>query len=276
MHVELVDDPSLFLAATGAHLAASPARHNLILSLAHARLVHPVPGRYAWAHHRGRVVAVAFQSPLTFPFVLGPGPRAAVRALARALACVVPDAPGVTGEAPSASVFAGEWATTTRARVAPREAQRLFRATRVRRPRDVSGRLRRATTADLAIATEWVGCFQEEIGEPASAAHVRYEAERLVAERELWCWDDDGPVAITSATPVYEGVARVRHVYTPPERRRRGYASACAAGVTDACLAGGAASCVLFTQLTNPTSNAVYARLGYRPIAEMLRYRFER
>jgi uncharacterized protein len=275
MHVELVDDPSVFLAATRPHLAASPARHNLILSLAHARIVHPVPGRYAWAHDRGGVVAVAFQSPLTFPLVLGPGSRVAVHALVRALACVAPDAPGVTGEAPSASVFAGEWAAATRARVAPREGLRLFRATRVRAPRGVPGRLRRATAADLATVTDWVGRFQDDIGEPAPEAHVRYEAERLVAERELWCWDDDGLVAITSATPVHEGVARVRHVYTPPERRRRGYAAACAAGVTDACLAGGAASCVLFTQLTNPTSNTVYARLGYRPIAEILAYRFE-
>lgn len=276
MHVELVDDPSVFLAATGGHLAASPARHNLILSLAHARVAHPVPGRYAWAHDRGRVVAVASQSPLTFPVVLGPGPRAGVVALARALACVAPDAPGVTGEAPSASLFAGEWATATRSRGAPREALRLYRATRVRPPGGVRGHLRRAGAADLATVTDWVGRFQDEIGEPWPEGHIRYEAERLVAERELWCWDDDGLVAITSATPVHEGVARVRHVYTPPERRRRGYAGACTAGVTAERLAAGAESCVLFTQLTNPTSNAVYARLGYRPIAEILAYRFDR
>jgi predicted GNAT family acetyltransferase len=234
-----------------------------------------VPGRYAWAYERDRVVAVALQSPTTFPFALGPGSRVGVRALARTFAGIAHDAPGVTGEAPSASVFAGEWATVTRARVEPREAMRLYRATRVHAPRGVTGGLRRAGTTDLPTVTDWIGRFQQEIGEPLPGDHVDHEARRLVTERELWCWDDGGLVAITSATPVYEGVARVRHVYTPPERRRRGYAAACAAGVTEERLAAGADACVLFTQLTNPTSNAVYARLGYRPVAEILSYRFE-
>jgi len=30
--------------------------------------------------------------------------------------------------------------------------------------------------------------------------------------------------------------------------------------------------CILYTQLSNPTSNAVYQRLGYRPVHECMRY----
>jgi predicted GNAT family acetyltransferase len=33
--------------------------------------------------------------------------------------------------------------------------------------------------------------------------------------------------------------------------------------------------CTLFTQLSNPTSNAVYRRLGYEAVSEITRYDFQ-
>jgi uncharacterized protein len=32
--------------------------------------------------------------------------------------------------------------------------------------------------------------------------------------------------------------------------------------------------CILYTDLGNPTSNSIYRRIGYRAVAECLRYRF--
>ena len=69
-------------------------------------------------------------------------------------------------------------------------------------------------------------------------------------------------------------VTRVGLVYTPPEHRRHGYAAACTAAVSQAALDAGAACCVLYTQLSNPQSNAIYRRLGYEPIQETVHYRF--
>jgi hypothetical protein len=64
-------------------------------------------------------------------------------------------------------------------------------------------------------------------------------------------------------------------VYTPPEHRRRGYASALTAALTERLLAGGRRFCFLFTDLANPTSNAIYQRIGYRPLGDVDRYRFD-
>ena len=58
-------------------------------------------------------------------------------------------------------------------------------------------------------------------------------------------------------------------VYTPRERRGRGYASAGVAGVSRIVLAQGARAC-LFTDQANPTSNKIYAALGYRPVVDMV------
>ena len=62
-------------------------------------------------------------------------------------------------------------------------------------------------------------------------------------------------------------------VYTPPERRRRGYAGACVAALSAAAL-DVADECILYAQLANPTSNGLYRRLGYEAVAEGLIYRF--
>jgi predicted GNAT family acetyltransferase len=39
-------------------------------------------------------------------------------------------------------------------------------------------------------------------------------------------------------------------------------------------LAADADTCILYTQLGNPTSNAIYRAIGYEPVVEVVRYRF--
>jgi predicted GNAT family acetyltransferase len=58
---------------------------------------------------------------------------------------------------------------------------------------------------------------------------------------------------------------RIGPVYTPPERRARGYAGSAVAAASRRALAGGADTCMLFTDLSNPTSNKIYAEVGYTP-----------
>ena len=83
-----------------------------------------------------------------------------------------------------------------------------------------------------------------------------------------------GPVvAMAHASAPHAGVARVGPVYTPPGARGRGYGAAATAAATAAILAAGATP-ILYTQLDNPTSNALYQRLGYECVGEVLRYAF--
>jgi predicted GNAT family acetyltransferase len=50
--------------------------------------------------------------------------------------------------------------------------------------------------------------------------------------------------------------------------RGHGYASAATAAVSQAALEAGLREVVLYTDLANPTSNAVYQRLGYLPVED--------
>jgi predicted GNAT family acetyltransferase len=67
---------------------------------------------------------------------------------------------------------------------------------------------------------------------------------------------------------------RIGYVYTPPDRRRRGYAGACVAELSRRLLAAGRAFCVLYADLSNPTTNALYQRMGYKPVADVTDYYF--
>jgi hypothetical protein len=63
-------------------------------------------------------------------------------------------------------------------------------------------------------------------------------------------------------------------VYTPPELRGRGYASALTAHVSAEQLAAGRSFCFLYTDLANPTSNRIYVALGYERVCDSVEYAF--
>jgi predicted GNAT family acetyltransferase len=91
----------------------------------------------------------------------------------------------------------------------------------------------------------------------------------------VWVWDDGGDVVSMAAYtgPSPNGI-RVNGVYTPPDRRGRGYATGCVAALSRWLLDRGRTFCFLYTDLTNPTSNAIYQRIGYRPVADVDQYAF--
>jgi predicted GNAT family acetyltransferase len=68
----------------------------------------------------------------------------------------------------------------------------------------------------------------------------------------------------------------VSPVYTPSDLRGRGYAGAVTAAVSRAALDAGAGEVLLFTDLANPTSNALYQRIGYVPVSDRVSLDFRK
>ena len=85
-------------------------------------------------------------------------------------------------------------------------------------------------------------------------------------------WDNDGPVSMAGWTGKTLNGVRVTFVYTPPEFRRHGYASACVAALTQRLLDEGNRYCCLYTDLANPTSNRIYQQIGYRAVCDVADY----
>jgi RimJ/RimL family protein N-acetyltransferase len=130
-------------------------------------------------------------------------------------------------------------------------------------PRPGSGTLRVPKTDERDLLVTWMEEFIAE-ARLVGAAHADAMVDARLRQQGLLVWDDDQPVSMIGLNPPVAGVVRIGPVYTPPERRRRGYAGSAVAAGSRRALAGGAARCMLFTDLANPTSNKIYAEVGYR------------
>ena len=267
------EDPAVVLENAAAFLSSEPVLHNLILSILRSRVAEGDPGRY-WIAFRGeRAVGVAVQSPLDFPVTLTPMEPSAVLAIVDAIAESGVKLCGVNGDAPTAATFAGQWSERCKSAATPFQGTRLYELLKLEEIPPAEGQLRQAGPSDRGLMVLWTRAFQEQIGESAHDSELR--VDRALAARQLWLWDQNGESTsmAVSRQPV-EGVVRLSGVYTPPEKRKHGYATACVHALSKHLLGRGH-RCVLYTDLANPTSNSIYRRIGYRAVAEALRYRFE-
>lgn len=271
LRVVVDGDAVVALAAAGAFLRADPVANNLVLTLLEERAQHPEPGRFGWVADGSTVIGFGFQSPLEFHAAVTPMPPVAIEAFVAAFAEVAPELPGVFAVADTAARFAGCWAETLKVAATPVEGQRLYELRSLRPPSDISGHPRIASPRDTQLVLQWLEGFRAETGGPVASADT---VARRVNSGVIVLWEEDEPVAMAGFTPPIAGVSRVGLVYTPPERRRNGYAAAVTTAASRQALSRGAGRCILFTQLDNPQSNAIYRRLGYEPIHENVRYRF--
>lgn len=202
---------------------------------------------------------------------------AALPLLAEDVAAFYGALPGLLGPAPEVATFAELWQGMTGQRPQVAMRQRIFRASSATPPVGVPGHTRVASATDRDLLVEWVTAFHEE----AAPEPARSGAEQMVdwllrgSSCGFWLWEDQGPAALAGfGGPTPTGI-RIGPVYTPPPRRRRGYASALVAALTQHLLAEGRSSVFLFTDLANPTSNRIYARIGYRPVRDVVSYSFQ-
>ena len=271
IQVRKVEDPAQVLDEAASFLLSQPVLHNLVLSLLEARRRWPQPGRYWVASSGSEVTGVAFQSPDSFEATVTPMPPDTARAIGEAVAGEDPPWPGVNGEATTSAVVAGQWAESTKRPAVPWQGQRLYEARAVKVPEGVPGSLRQAGPADRDLLLEWVGAFHNE-ATPGQPGRPEAVVDARLPAGHMWVWDDGEPRSMTTLTPPVAGVVRVQAVFTPPSERGHGYAGALVSGLSESVLVQGDIP-ALYTDLGNPVSNSVYRRIGYRCVAEIIRYR---
>ena len=266
------EDPSFVLRTADEFLTSEPVLHNLILSILHARAAQGDPGRYWIAFHREQAVGVVVQSPLSFPATLTPIEPRAVPAVVDAIAEAGVTLPGVNGDAATAASFAGYWSERCKSAATPFQGTRLYELLELGELASSEGRLCQAGPSDRSRMILWTRAFQDEIGESSTDTELR--VDRGLAAGQLWVWEQNRETtSMAVAREPTQGVVRLSGVYTPPEMRSHGYATSCVHALSKH-LRGRGYRCMLYTDLANPTSNSIYRRIGYRAVAEALRYRF--
>ena len=278
-------DVDQFEKTTISHLSAEPAANTLLLTV-FDRLRSAGPHAFGerdpqlltWAGPEGSPEGAVVRTP-PFPYILSAVSADAVHALIDLLLETGSDLDGreanVTGDCEE--VFVSAWTARTGHRPRVIERNRLYRLDKLVAPDPMpEGKARQARSADVPLVARWLEEFWGQLSHaarPDASTAAPAIAEARIAEGAFWLWldDTDASVSLAGHTPIVAGAARIGPVYTPRELRGRGYAGAVTAAASRALLAQGADEVVLFTDLANPTSNALYQRIGYREVSDRVR-----
>lgn len=264
-------DPSELPEAVHAHLAEAPLFNQLQLALvspqADARRYPEI--RVYGVTEGSRVVGVVTHTP---PW------RPALSRMAEAAAAFAgdhfPPCSEVFGELGAAEAFARSAARGGRAWRAA--GMGLFELQSVEPVRPADGTMRPAVPGDAALLQTFLQAFHDE-AVPTDPQPGPADGERMANSGRSRLWEVNGrAVAWAHSARVVAGRwPSIGPVYSLPEGRGRGYGTSLVAAFSTELLAGGAAGCTLFTDLDNPTSNAIYERIGYRRIGTMARMAWE-
>ena len=281
MKVKYYRNVTDFLAEAGKYLVQDEVRYGLILGL--AKVVEDNPHRYGknkpWFCSIGvgeEINATAMRTPphqVILAHFSGD-----IEAIAGELVTAVSNdfkvIPGVVGDKALADTFAERWCEKCGTKITNTMAQRIFRLDKVNDVPLSPGRFRTATEADKELVVKWAHAFHLDTFGPNSN-EPEADITPGLSRRIIFLWEDGQPVSMAAKIRPTEGGMSVGYVYTPPELRRRGYATSCVAELSRNILQSGKEFCTLYADLSNPTSNSIYKKIGYREVCDSVQHMFE-
>lgn len=281
-HLVVYHEPAAFVEVAEPFLLEHEVEYCLLLGLLPSLLTGFAPDAFMAVVHLedGAPTLVALQTP---PHRVILSRAAAGHDLGEVLAPLIASAPhaaGVVGAPEPSAAYARALAAAHATTARRAQAERVYQCTAVVPPKAATGSMVRAANDDRELLVAWRLAFMAEASptDPRlslEGAGAAVDRDLATADGGLWLWWDAGrAVSLAGARgPTRNGI-RIGPVYTPPEERGRGYASALTAALTQQLLANGKAHVTLFTDLANPTSNGIYQAIGYRPVADQDVYDF--
>ncbi len=277
MELVVYRDAQEYWGSVGSFLLQREAENCLPIGIAQTLLNRPetYPKYHLFAvKEANQIVGAGWRTP-PHPLGLSAFPASAIPLIVE-LASSFPD-PITTLVAPktTALAFKDAWIEARGCSVASHIAQRIFQLSSVTHPPAVEGTFRQARESDRQLLEAWhyafiVDCHMT--GDGIDAARACDHGLKM-GSRYLWQVGAE-PVAMAGWTGETPSGIRVGYVYTPPERRRRGYATALVAALSQTLLDAGRKFCFLYTDLANPTSNSIYQKIGYQPVCDSMHFTF--
>lgn len=272
-------DIAAFLSEVQAFLEADEARFNLVLAILDSlrrgeQKQQPFFGLVK--NNMGELDTIAIRTP-PWQLLLATGSEEGLGAIADNLLEKHADIPGVHGLEHESKTFAQLWSERTGLMAVNSKQLRSYMVVEVNAPDNVSGTMRQADLNDAPLIAEWSEEFHRDAGTNDPEKERRDRTAFMLEQGRLVLWEVEGkPVTMAGWHPSPPRAARIGYVYTPPEMRRHGYATALTAELSQHLLGSGLARCFLFTDLANPTSNGIYQKIGYKPVGDYWEYRFEK
>jgi uncharacterized protein len=274
MQLHRFDSIDKFWDKTQAYLLQNDAENNVLLGVVQTLRSnadrYPDPPYLAVVEINDEIVATAIRTP---PHKLLLSKASDLEALTLiALDLHLEQLPGVMGLIPDVKTFLQAWQKLTGQSYQLSIVDRIHQLREVQTVSAIPGYLRLATEYDRALLIEWIPAFIKEIGETMGQDLDRVVDHRLKT-KSTYIWEDDNiPVSLAAGRQRSPSVGLIGSVYTPPAYRRKGYATACVAALSQKLLDEGCDRCFLLTDLANPTSNHIYRQIGYVPVCDWHEY----
>ena len=277
MKLHRFEDASLFYKKVKDYLLEDEVLHNLQLGICNTLINNPerykIKPYLAAVEQDGNIIAVAMMT-LPHNLILSPIKYLQViDIIAQDLRQQHESLTSVNAPTREARAFAEKWCLLTGSSYKLKIPMRIFNLEKVELFSQVKGNLRLATQNDKELLKSWLEDFSlEALGSMESDSESW--VERVLQKGTAYLWQDEIPVSIACSTRFTPNGAGINMVYTPLEYRKKGYASACVAALSQSLLDKGYKFCFLFTNLSNPTSNKIYQEIGYTPVADWNNYSF--
>jgi predicted GNAT family acetyltransferase len=266
MLMQISRPPSLpeFTRLAESFLSQHEAEHGLMLGVAAATTNPAADAYWAIVLDRGAAVGAGLRTG-TRLIVSREGAIGAMAALAHD--AVGPHLHDVLGPRQAVESFVlatgGSWQTVME--------QGIYECRAPTLPSNVPGARRVARSGDRErVAAAIQGVASEALGELIGSDAALARADTHIERASMHVWELGGEIVSLAAAvaPTPNGI-RINNVYTPQALRGRGYAGALVASLTHALLESGRQFVFLHTDLSNPVSNRLYVRAGYRRVADL-------
>lgn len=183
--------------------------------------------------------------------------------------------PGVNGPSDVSEVVSAEFQRQTGRLAVLKERMLAYELTKVFPPADPGGLWRKATKDDDLAVLQMAWAMGDELRVYVRPAWTLASIQRVIQFGAVYVWEvEDRPVSIAMRNRPTRHAITVSNVYTLPEFRGKGYASANVAAFCQQELAHGYQLVNLFTDSANPVSNHVYQKIGFKPVCKYARFDF--
>lgn len=188
--------------------------------------------------------------------------------------------PGVLSFQEAADKFAEQWCEKNSLKCDLFRKERIYRLIKVSEETLGNREFSVASKVHQKLVFQWVREMMNEAIINTTEADIQRMIEILREEFDrdrshmYLLFESDEPVSMAREAIKTPNGVFVNFVYTPIPLRRRGYATECVAKLSKHLLEEGNRYCFLFTDLSNPTSNSIYQKIGYNHVIDDNHYKF--
>jgi predicted GNAT family acetyltransferase len=183
--------------------------------------------------------------------------------------------PGLSGEPKIIEMLASAYAVSQNASYRIDMIMESYFCPNVIPPSRESVMFRKASQEHVATVADFLTRFAyDAYGNKVEPSSQVSAAEHLIKKENLYLlFENSAPVSMANIAHRSKRYARINTVYTPPQHRKKGFASAVVAQLCDV-LKEENLKPMLYADLKNPDSNKVYKNLGFVESGKIMDIKF--